>query len=245
MIEQRKAFHHQLDEVRDDLVVVSAMVIEVLPRGTEALLSGDLIAADQIIRGDDVIDLRSVDIEDRCFHLLALQQPMASDLRAIITAIKVVGEIERSGDLVVNICKAARRLYGRSFDPKLRGLISRMSAEAHQLLRRALDAYVEGDAALAAAMDDMDDILDQLHDDLIQAIFESHSSGRLDLQAAVQLAVVARFYERIGDHAVNAAKRVHYMVTGGHPVIRTGPEDESSRFEPDVEGATQGSSQES
>ena len=100
MIEQRKAFHHQLDEVRDDIVVVAAMVIEVLPRGTETLLSGDLNAADEIIRGDDVIDLRSVDIEDRCFHLLALQQPMASDLRAIITAIKLVGEIERSGDLV-------------------------------------------------------------------------------------------------------------------------------------------------
>jgi phosphate transport system protein len=217
VIEQRKAFHHQLDEVRDDLVVVAAMVIEVLPRGTEALLTGDLNSADEIIRGDDVIDLRSVDLEDRCFHLLALQQPMASDLRAIVTAIKLVAEIERSGDLVVNICKAARRLYGRTFDPKLRGLMTRMSAEAQQLLRRALDAYVEGDAPLAAALDDMDDLLDQLHDDFIQAIFESHSSGRLDLQAAVQLAVVGRFYERIGDHAVNIAKRVHYMVTGGHP----------------------------
>ncbi len=145
---------------------------------------------------------------------------MAGDLRAIITAIKLVGEIERSGDLVVNICKAARRLYGREFDPKLRGLMTRMSTEAQQLFRRALDAYVEGDAPLAAAMDDMDDILDQLHDDFIQAIFESHSSGRLDLQAAVQLAVVARFYERIGDHAVNIAERVHYMVTGGHPAGR-------------------------
>ena len=95
--------------------------------------------------------------------------------------------------------------------------MTRMSTEAQQLLRRALDAYVEGDAPLAAALDDMDDMLDQLHDDFIQAIFESHSSGRLDLQAAVQLAVVGRFYERIGDHAVNIAKRVHYMVTGGHP----------------------------
>jgi len=92
VIEQRKAFHQQLAEVRDELVVVAAMVIEVLPRGTEALLTGDLLAADEIIRGDDVIDLRSVDIEDRCFRLLALQQPMASDLRAIITAVKLVGE---------------------------------------------------------------------------------------------------------------------------------------------------------
>jgi phosphate transport system protein len=245
VIEQRKAFHHQLDEVRDDIVVVSALVMEVLPRGTEALLTGDLIGADEIIRGDDVIDLRSVDIEDRCFHLLALQQPMAGDLRAIITAIKLVGEIERSGDLVVNICKAARRMYGHSFDPKIRGLITRMSAEALQLFRRALDAYVEGDAPLAAALDDMDDILDQLHGDLIQAIFESHSSGRLDLQTAVQLAVVARFYERIGDHAVNIAERVHYMVTGGHPVMRTDEGDDASASGGDVDSAAQGSSQES
>jgi phosphate transport system protein len=222
VIEQRKAFHQQLDEVRDEVVVVAAMVIEVLPRGTEALLTGDLLAADEIIRGDDVIDLRSVDIEDRCFRLLALQQPMASDLRSIITAVKLVGEIERSGDLVVNICKGARRLYGRSFDPKIRGLITRMSDEAQQLFRRALDAYVEGDAALAAALDDMDDILDQQHDDFIQAIFESHSSGRLDLEASVQLAVIGRFYERIGDHAVNIGERVHYMVTGEPPDHRGG-----------------------
>src|SRR6476659_2848285 len=136
------------------------MVIEVLPRGTEALLTGDLNAADEIIRGDDVIDLRSVDLEDRCFRLLALQQPMASDLRAIITAIKAVGEIERSGDLVVNICKAARRMYGTELDPKRRGLIGRMSDEAQLLFRRAIDAYGDLDAALAAALDDMDDILD-------------------------------------------------------------------------------------
>ena len=90
-----------------------------------------------------------------------------------------------------------------------------MSDEAQQLFRRALDAYVEGDAALATALDDMDDILDQQHDDFIEAIFQSHSSGRLDLEASVQLAVIGRFYERIGDHAVNIGERVHYMVTGG------------------------------
>ena len=195
--------------------------------------------------GTIVIDLRCVDIENRCFHLLALQQPMARDLRAIVTAIKLVGEIERSGDLVVNICKAARRLYGREFDPKLRGLITRMSTEAQQLFRRALDAYVEEDAPLAAALDDMDDILDQLHEDFIHAIFESHSSGRLDLQAAVQLAVIGRFYERIGDHAVNIAERVEYMVTGGHPAERDDEaEGDAEAAEDDADAPTQGSAQE-
>lgn len=217
MAEGRKLFHQQLAEVHDDITLLAALVTEAIPRGTDVLLSGDLGAAEAIISGDDVVDDRSLDIEERCFQLLALQQPMASDLRAIVTAIKMVGEIERSGDLVVNICKAARRIYGTEIDPKLRGLISRMSDEAQLLFRRALDAYVERDEALAAALDDMDDILDRIHGDFIQAIFECHLSGRIGLQAAVQLAVVGRFYERIGDHAVNIGERVRYMVTGALP----------------------------
>ena len=221
MIEQRKAFHHQLDEVRDDLVVVAAMVIEVLPRGTEALLTGDLNSADEIIRGDDVIDLRSVDLEDRCFHLLALQQPMASDLRAIITAIKLVGEIERSGDLVVNICKAARRLYGATF--------RRSQASCGLMTQRG-----RGPAAAPprpwtptsratrprGRLDDMDDLLDQLHDDFIQAIFESHSSTSATFRPPCSSPSSAASTSGSVTTPVNIAERVHYMVTGGYPTRR-------------------------
>ena len=213
----RRSFHHQLDEIRNELVRVCAMVTETIPRGTEVLLDGDLGLAEDLITGDDDIDALSLDIEERCYQLLALQQPMASDLRAIVTAIRLTSEIERSADLVVNICKAARRIYGVQFDPKLRGLIDQMSQHAHLLFRHAIDAYAEHDAALAAALDDMDDRLDQLHADFIQAIFECHSKGALDLQVAVQLALVGRFYERIGDHAVNIGQRVQYMVTGWLP----------------------------
>jgi phosphate transport system protein len=213
----RKTFHHQLDEIRDELVRVCAMVIESIPRGTQVLLDGDLGQAEDLITGDDEIDRLSLDIEERCYQLLALQQPMASDLRAIVTAIRLTSEIERSADLVVNICKAARRIYGVQFDPRLRGLIDQMSQHAHLLFRHAIEAYVEHDAGLAAALDDMDDRLDQLHKDFIQAIFEAHHHGRVDLQVAVQLALVGRFYERIGDHAVNIGQRVQYMVTGWLP----------------------------
>ena len=92
-----------------------------------------------------------------------------------------------------------------------------MSEEATRLFRLAIDAYVEGNASLAAALDDMDDGLDLLHKEYIQAIFESHHAGFIDLQAAVQLALIGRFYERIGDHAVNIGVRVEYMVTGWLP----------------------------
>lgn len=135
----------------------------------------------------------------------------------IISGRSIVSELERSGDLVVNICKAARRLYSVELSPRLRGLISQMSEQSHQLYRFALDSYVDQDASLAAAIRDIDDVLDRLHSDYIQAIFESHAASAIDLQVGVQLALVGRFYERIGDHAVNVGERVRYMVTGWLP----------------------------
>ncbi len=220
--EMRKSFHHHLEEVGTELVKLGAMVTETLPRATEVLLEGDLEAAEEIVQGDDAVNELALEVEESCFELLALQQPMASDLRAIVTAIRMCGEIERSGDLVVNIVKAARRIYGVPLDPRLRGLITKMSAEAVALFRHAIDAYAEHDAALAAALDDIDDRLDELHAHFIEAIFECFSGGEVDLQVAVQLAMVARFYERIGDHAVNIGERVEYMVTGWLPEHEAG-----------------------
>jgi len=142
---------------------------------------------------------------------------VAVDLRVVVSAVKIIAEIERSNDLAANICKASRRIYGHELDPRLRGIITRMASQAHVLYVAAIDAYVRDDAAKAAALDDMDSLLDGLQRDFIQAIFESHAAGHIDLQVAVQLALVARFYERIGDHAVNISRRVRYMVTGWLP----------------------------
>ncbi|HWH34226.1 MAG TPA: phosphate signaling complex protein PhoU [Acidimicrobiales bacterium] len=216
-IEIRKSFHQALEEIGQEIVRLAGLATEALGKATEALLSGDLTVAEQIIRGDDALDLLALEIEDHCYQLLTLQQPMASDLREIVTAIRLAAEIERSGDLVANIMKAARRMYGVNFDPKLRGLIERLGYQVHRQFRLAIDAYAERDDKLAAAIDDMDDTVDELHVDYIQAIFETHGQGAVALQAAVQLALVGRFYERIGDHAVNIGERVQYMVTGWLP----------------------------
>lgn len=213
----RKSFHQDLEEIKGDIVRLGALVCEAIPRGTDVLLGGNLKEAQRLIEDDDVLDALSLQVEDRCYHVLALQQPMATDLRTIVTDIRLVSELERSGDLMVNVCKAARRIYGAEIDPRLRGLIERMSEEALRLTRLAVDAYVEGNDSLAVALDDIDDRLDDLHDDYIQAIFESNRSQKLDLQAAVQLALVGRYYERIGDHAVNMGERILYMVTGWLP----------------------------
>jgi phosphate transport system protein len=106
----------------------------------------------------------------------------------------MVAEVERSNDLLCNICKAARRIYGHELDPKLRGIIARMGEHAQQLYDAAIESFSENDAAKAAAVDDMDSDLDGLQEQFVQAIFESHAAGRIDLQVAVQLAAVDRFY---------------------------------------------------
>ncbi len=216
MTETRSSFHQQLDDIQRDLIRLAARVIETINRGTDALLDLDLAGAQDLIDGDDEIDAFTLEIEERCFTVLARQQPMAGDMRAVVTAIRLTSEIERSGDLMVNVAKASRRLYGTDVPPRLRNLLRSMADEAVRLYGLAMDAYADGDAGLAAALDDMDDRLDELHQSYIQAILELHADAR-DVQAAVQLALIGRYYERIGDHAVNIGERVRYMVTGWLP----------------------------
>ena len=213
----RKGFHDELEKIRDGITHLAASVTEAIPRATHVLLDGDLEGADYIIQGDDEIDARSLDLEEHCYRILALQAPVASDLRQVVALLRMISDVERSADLVCNICKAARRIYGHELDPKLRGIISRMGEQAQQLYTAAIESFVEHDAAKAAAIDDMDSYLDGLQKQFVQAIFESHAAGRIDLQVAVQLAVVARFYERIGDHAVNVGERVRFVITGWLP----------------------------
>ena len=235
--EIRKTFHHELDEVRDDLVRLAGMVTEALAAGTAALLASDLQAAERIIAGDDEIDALTMQIEEHCFRLLALQAPMAADLRQIIVAIRMSSEIERSADLVTNTMKATRRLYGKELDPRLRGLIERMSQQVHRLFRLAIDAYVDRNEGLAAALDDMDDDIDDMHAEYIRTIFEVYEERGSDLQTAVQLALVGRYYERIADHAVNLGERVRYMVSGWLPE-HTGAARVAARQAKDADAAT-------
>ena len=216
MPDTRLTFHHQLDDVQRDLLRAAARVTEAIGRGTEALLTLDLGEAEAVIAGDAEINELTLDVEERCFMLLARQQPMAGDMRAVVTAIRLTSELERSGDLMVNVAKATRRLVGTEVPPALQSLLQAMARESVRLLQRAMDAYSDGDADLAAAVDGMDDRLDQLHHDYIHAILELYADVR-DVQAAVQLALVGRYYERIGDHAVNISERVQYMVTGSLP----------------------------
>jgi len=210
----RGGFHEELDELRNEIARLGATVVELIPRVTDILLQQDLEGAEYVLRGDRAIDERANETEQRALTLLALQAPVAGDLRQTAAVLKLAPEIERSADLCCNICKAARRIYGHELDPKLRGIVQRMSDQAQQEYKEVVEAYLANDEMRAAAIPDMDDYLDDLHRLFIAQIFESHAAGAIDLQVAVQLAVVARFYERLGDHAVNIAHRVLYITTG-------------------------------
>ncbi len=213
----RATFHEDLDEIRTGIARLSAGVTELVPRATEILLSADLEGAEYLILGDAEYDAKSVELEEKCFSLIALQAPVAVDLRQLVASIKIIADIERSADLCVNICKAARRIYSHELSAGLRGIIAKCGEQASLLFKEATEAYLANDGVRASALHDMDTYLDDLHRQFIQIIFESHASGAIDLQVAVQLAVVARFYERIGDHAVNIAERTRYIVDGWVP----------------------------
>ncbi|MFV0316715.1 MAG: phosphate signaling complex protein PhoU [Microthrixaceae bacterium] len=213
----RVEYHQQLEDLKEGLVRLGAMTAETVGIGTAVLLDRDLAGAQRLIDGDDAIDELSLELEEECIKVLALQAPMAGDLRLLLTTLRVVSELERSADLMVNVCKASRRVYDIDFTPELRGLIDSMGVEAAFLIRAAIDAFVDEDTSLAAALDDIDDRLDDLQVTYMEAIFESHQTQNLPLRAAVQLALIGRYYERIGDHAVNIGERVIYMVTGWLP----------------------------
>jgi phosphate transport system protein len=211
----RKTFHEQLDELRVDVIRLGALVTEAIAGGTEALLDADLNGADRVIANDRAIDELAYSIEDQCFVVLARQQPMASDLRTVLAVLRIAHELERSGDLMKSVVKSIRRLYPSSIDPKLRGIITKMGEQAANETRAAVDAFADGNAARAKALNDMDDVVDDLTKSLFRHILSREGpADESRLIESVQLALVGRHYERIADHAVNIAERVVFIETG-------------------------------
>ena len=203
----RSTFDEELEAIKSGILIMSNMVVETIPKGTEALLEGNLTTAQEIIEADDELDALSVSLEDRCYQILTLQQPLAGDLRAVMGALWMNNEIERAGDLMTNIAKATRRIFPEKIPDIVSSLIQNMSNEAQRLLNLSSESYLHGDSGLAAALDDIDDRLDDLNVETVEAIFEKHNDKNLTLNVAVQLALICRYYERIGDHAVNIGER--------------------------------------
>jgi phosphate transport system protein len=208
----------ELDEVRADIIRLGALTNEAITAGTQAFLDSDLHMADQVIEGDAVIDDLYHQIEDGVYRILATQAPVAADLRMVITMLRINHELERDADLMVNVAKTTRRIYPHELDPKTRGIIDRMGVQASNQTRLAIDAFADRDPSWAHALADMDDAMDDLSKSLFrhQLSFGANADEGTVVKA-MQIALIARHYERIADHAVTIAERVQFMVTGTHP----------------------------
>jgi phosphate transport system protein len=176
------------------------------------LVSRDVALIDAVMKGDEPINEFHVEIDDRCFKLLALHQPMATDLRSIVAAVKINTDLERVGDLAVNIAEAAKR-YASHAPVKRLIDIPRMGSLAQGMLRDALDSFVRRDAVLAKHVLDEDDKLDELKTQVFRELLTYMLSDPTTIEPALDLILVSRHLERIGDHATNIAEDVIFMVS--------------------------------
>lgn len=208
--ELRRRFHQQLDEIDAKVIRLFALVSEGVGAATDALLSGDTEAARELTEQDDLVDALEVDLEHVAERELLMETPMAGDMRYLVSVLRVVPELERSGDLAEHIAQRAVNGLALRLTPTVRGLLEQMGSTCVELWRRAADAWAERDAAAAADLDEADDLLDDLHDQLIAELEQAD----IALADALQTTLVARFYERLGDHAVHITERVRYLADG-------------------------------
>ena len=213
----RGAFAEHLEIASTDLVRLAAMTAESIRVASHALLAGDLAAAERVIAENIAVDALKEDLEFRVYEFFALQQPMARDLRALIAMLRILHEIQLTAGLTVSIAKAARRLYPGELDPKIRGILEQMGTQGAIQLNVAVDAFADHDLAIASALPDMDDVMDDLQRDFFRVIFDTCARDEFGLHQAVQLALLGRFYERIADHAVLIGAWTKFMITGEFP----------------------------
>ncbi|ASS73915.1 phosphate transport system regulatory protein PhoU [Tumebacillus algifaecis] len=212
-MDNRKGFHQSLEELQRDLLRMGVMVEEAIFLAVKSLAKLDGVIAQQVIAGDEAVNEMMVDIESSCLRLLALQQPMASDLRVIGTAMKIVTDLERIGDHAVDIAKTTLRLEGEQL---LKPLVDtpRMADMTKDMLRDALNAYVKKDLEIARGLEQKDDAVDKLFKQIFLELEELMKSDPTHVHQAILLLLVCRMLERIADHATNIGEWVIYMLTG-------------------------------
>jgi phosphate transport system protein len=195
------------------LVIMAEAVQSAMRRATLALLTADKSEAEEVVDRDAEIDALYRIVEDRVYDVVARQAPVASDLRVVLTALHVGADLERMGDLADHVARTAlRRHPGAALPSELVDVVSRMGAVADHLAGKIAKALSESDAVAAAQLDRDDDAMDDLHRELFKALLGSDWPH--GVEAAIDGALLGRFYERYADHAVNVGRRVVFLVTG-------------------------------
>jgi phosphate transport system protein len=205
-------FHEELEALKGRLLEMGGLAEERVRQALEGLVTRDVALIEQVMRGDEPLNQLHVEIDNRCFRLLALHQPMATDLRAIVAAVKINSDLERVGDLAVNIAEASRRYVDH---PPVKQLIDipAMGSIAQAMLRDALDAYVRRDTELARRVLDEDDRLDALKSQVFRELLDYMLRDPGTVEPSLDLLLISRHLERIGDHATNIAEDVIFMVS--------------------------------
>ncbi|MEW6524225.1 MAG: phosphate signaling complex protein PhoU [Bacillota bacterium] len=209
----RSAFHVELQELQNAILKMGALVENAIAGAVQALVKQDNRAAQAVINGDDGIDQMQLEIEGRSLRLLALQQPLAKDLRFIGTALKIVTDLERIGDHAVDIARIALRLAGEAYIKPLID-IPRMAELARGMLRDSLTAYVHEDLELAQGLADADHTVDSLYHQVFRELLVFMMEDPRTIRQATHLLFVAQHLERVADHATNLGEWLIYMVTG-------------------------------
>jgi phosphate transport system protein len=206
MVVHGQEFHKELKAIEAQVIELFGLVAEDVPRATDALLSGNSEEVQRLAERDRAIDGIYPRLEELADREL-LQAPLASDLRFLVSVLRVVPELERSHDLVVSIARRASYILSEDLSSRSRGLIEQMGNVAADMWRQAVDGWRQRDRSAAAALDERDDEMDELFASLMAEL----GSGRMTLPVTMEMTLVARFYERLADHAVNIARRVVYL----------------------------------
>jgi len=209
----RSVFQEELDGVSQSLVDLSNMASDAMHSATRALLEADLKIAEEVISYDEKIDLYQHDLDTRIIDIIARQQPVASDLRALVTALRMSADLERMGDLAHHIAKVARLRHPEKVIPaELHDLVNHIGSVAETISRKIPTVIETRDIEMALQLEKDDDEMDKLHRQLIGAI--TKNSWTHGVETAVDITLLGRYYERFADHAVSVSNRVYFLVTG-------------------------------
>ena len=203
----------QLESINTDLITMTDLVGKAMAAATEALLTDDLKLAEQVISRDEIINSINSSIEERSLQMVALQAPVATDLRMLMSAIRMASSLERMGDLASHIAKQVRlRFPNPSIPEELRDTFKEMGEAATRIVAETGKVIAQRDAGLADQITIYDDELDRLHRELFTVVLSDNWAH--GVESAIDVTLLSRFYERFGDHAVTVARRVIHIVTG-------------------------------
>ncbi len=212
MVEHRQEFQRELEGIEARVIELFAMVGEDLSKATNALLTGNNEVVKLLAEREQVIEALYPEIEATVNRNILLQAPVASDLRFLLSVLRIVPELERSHDLVEHIARRADHILSGELTPRSRGLVERMGELVSDMWRQAADSWYQRDPSAAATLEERDEEMDELH----SSLFAELASGQMAIPVTMEMTLVARFYERLGDHAVNVARRVVYLA-GSQP----------------------------